>query len=137
MAWTKEEQAAHRAAWCEALESGEYAQTAGYLRDPDGYCCLGVGCDVYHKITGLGHWEIEDPKSTFVLWMGAKVTSSVALPDAVMDFFGLATNEGIYVEEEPYKYSELTRLNDDLGKSFSEIAAVIRAEPPELIKEGA
>ena len=29
-------------AWCDALESGDYQQTTGTLRDKSGYCCLGV-----------------------------------------------------------------------------------------------
>lgn len=33
-------------ALCVALESGRYPQTTGTLRDHDGYCCLGVACDV-------------------------------------------------------------------------------------------
>jgi len=32
--------------WLEALRSGKYKQTTGYLRDDDGFCCLGVLCDV-------------------------------------------------------------------------------------------
>lgn len=42
--------------WAEALESGEYKQTSGKLRDnaadtPE-YCCLGVLCD----IAPVGEW---------------------------------------------------------------------------------
>ena len=32
--------------WIEALESGKYPKTQGMLRNDDGYCCLGVVCDV-------------------------------------------------------------------------------------------
>ena len=32
--------------WTEALRSGRYQQTNGYLRDSCGYCCLGVLCDI-------------------------------------------------------------------------------------------
>lgn len=33
--------------WCEALRSGEYAQTTGQLQNEKGYCCLGVACKLF------------------------------------------------------------------------------------------
>ena len=38
--------------WVTALESGDYKQTRGRLRDDNGFCCIGVACDVL----GLGKW---------------------------------------------------------------------------------
>lgn len=47
-----------RKQWVEALRSGEYKQAVGCLRDAhdevgrselDGFCCLGVLCDLYAK----------------------------------------------------------------------------------------
>lgn len=35
-----------KAKWLEALRSGKYQQTRKVLRDSNGYCCLGVLCDV-------------------------------------------------------------------------------------------
>ena len=32
--------------WVKALRSGQYQQTHGQLRTEEGYCCLGVLCDV-------------------------------------------------------------------------------------------
>ena len=32
--------------WIEALRSGKYAQGKGALQTEDGYCCLGVACEV-------------------------------------------------------------------------------------------
>lgn len=32
--------------WVAALRSGNYSQTIGFLRNEDGYCCLGVLCDI-------------------------------------------------------------------------------------------
>ena len=42
--------------WAVALESGDYQQTDGLLRKGDGYCCLGVGCD----LSALGEWNIDN-----------------------------------------------------------------------------
>ena len=41
----------------EALRSEEYTQTTGTLHNLDGYCCLGVACDVFLKETGIGEWS--------------------------------------------------------------------------------
>lgn len=35
-----------KAKWVAALRSGEYEQITGSLKEPDGYCCLGVLCEV-------------------------------------------------------------------------------------------
>ena len=37
-----------KALWIEALLSGRYKQGAGQLRSREGYCCLGVLCDVLY-----------------------------------------------------------------------------------------
>ena len=38
-----------KAQWTTALRSGEYPQGKGTLRTEDGYCCLGVLCDLAVK----------------------------------------------------------------------------------------
>lgn len=38
-----------KAKWVAALRSGEYVQTQAVLRTGDGFCCLGVLCDLYDK----------------------------------------------------------------------------------------
>jgi hypothetical protein len=42
--------------WIEALRSGKYPQGHGALRSSDGYCCLGVLCDVLPS--EVGSWSI-------------------------------------------------------------------------------
>lgn len=39
-----------RKKWCEELRSGHYQQTREYLMDGNGYCCLGVLCDIAYKL---------------------------------------------------------------------------------------
>jgi hypothetical protein len=44
--------------WVSALRSGKYKQTTGTLQDSNGYCCLGVACDIFipqHKIQTRFH----------------------------------------------------------------------------------
>ncbi len=40
---------AQKTKWIRALRSGEYTQDVGALRTSDGFCCLGVLCDVIDK----------------------------------------------------------------------------------------
>lgn len=41
-----------KAKWVAALRSGEYNQDDGELRSRDGFCCLGVLCDLHSRETG-------------------------------------------------------------------------------------
>lgn len=41
----------------DALRSKKYKQTTRALRDKNGYCCLGVACDVYRKRVRKGKWK--------------------------------------------------------------------------------
>ena len=102
--------------WVEALRSGEYKQTQGFLKDEKGYCCLGVlvkiagdGC----RIDDDGDWE-----------------ANTILPMSVMDKVGMKSQTGrIYDEKSSADFisgSTLAMLNDN-GKDFNEIADVIEA----------
>jgi len=42
--------------WIAALLSGNYKQTIGCLRNLDGFCCLGVACDIIDKT----QWDFRD-----------------------------------------------------------------------------
>ncbi len=98
--------------WVEALESGRFQQAKGKLRTADGFCCLGVACE----ISGLGKWDHENYKT--------KTSSrSSFLPMEVKEWLGLGHKDG-----------DLMILNDG-GSSFLEIAALIRSEPKGLFKE--
>jgi hypothetical protein len=88
-----------KANWIEALRSGKYQQAKSFLKTDDGYCCLGVLCDI----------------------QGADF-------DAINEEFGslsLSYNPKEYLGQVPEtSASELAQMNDN-GKSFSEIADYI------------
>lgn len=47
--------------WLTALRSGEYSQTSYSLRDENGFCCLGVLCDIIDPEGWCGNLEdVED-----------------------------------------------------------------------------
>jgi hypothetical protein len=116
--------------WTEALRSGEYSQTKNTLADGDGFCCLGVLCEIaaedgvvyradysYHSTESPGDWSSEE------------------LPHAVIDWAGL---DGEFAENPLTDVSypgghrpngrenaHFSELNDDMGWNFKEIADVI------------
>lgn len=96
--------------WIKALRSGEFRQTKHDLKTDDGYCCLGVLCELY-RIENGGEW-VPRPKKTF---KGDKKLHSYKLKhdhgnaDRVLDYF-IADWAG-------FKKFELNkRTLDELGK---------------------
>ncbi len=101
-----------KAKWLEALRSGKYAQVKKTLRRGDGFCCLGVLCD----ISGKADWEKVKRSKDKKSYLGQKGE----LPEEVRKWAGLD-------DSNPYIYgvsSSLTNLNDK-GKTFEEIADII------------
>jgi hypothetical protein len=127
--------------WIEALRSGEYQQTRSVLHDDNGFCCLGVLCDVAMK-----NWDImsewresteEERDAQDVLCDGpayAFLGQVNVLPEQVMEWAGLEKNnpdvhgqcddEDCACDEGGEWTVTLAELNDD-GRSFSEIADMI------------
>lgn len=100
--------------WVDALKSGEYEQTVGILKDEDGYCCLGVLCDIHSKVTGSGYWD----ELVYVV-NGSRVIHT--LPFEVAGWAELpGSNPDIPGTED----DTLASLNDN-GSSFGDIATII------------
>ena len=131
MAYTEEELIAHRGEWVAALRSGEYRQTRGALRkakeggyERDGYCCLGVLC----QISGLVKWV----KGDGIVYASTKdVRHPSLLPAEVMAWAGLRTPIGNFYDGA--QNSSLISYNDH-GVSFHDIADIIAKEPTALFQ---
>ena len=128
--------------WVAALRSGEYSQTVGALRKDDGFCCLGVACDIYSRETGNGSWR-EDydedlDEELFGLHIGERCHMRV-LPAEVVEWLGMLTCNGRHPEYDPngrmLGYVSLSGLNDTRGLSFSELADFIEQHEEELFDE--
>lgn len=119
--------------WVAALRSGKYVQASGSLRKDDGYCCLGVACD----LSGQGEWQKEpwSSGSTYKAWHFDH--ESTMLPDAVMDWLGMRDERGSYTKNgETVAHSSLSMANDT-GYTFEQIADLIEAHADELfVNEG-
>jgi len=109
--------------WVNALRSGDYSQAKGALRNAQGYCCLGVLCDLYiqedpHQRT---HWINEYPEvlnqaKYFLQGEGDFLPSSVVKWAELDD-----CDPNVEFGEE---YVSLAELNDE-RKTFVEIAQLI------------
>lgn len=131
--YTKEEQAANRAKWVEALRSDEYEQGRYALATEDGgYCCLGVACELAAKEGVIGPCRADTYEGEGAL-----------LPLPVQVWLGLADNAGEtkdYIEygtpEDQLAAGGLTELNDAAGYTFQQIADVIDGGLVKLKEDG-
>jgi hypothetical protein len=99
-----------RKQWIEALKSGKYPQIRHALHTIQGYCCLGVACELFSKELGI-HREFHGGSESF-----DKKYS--ALPESLVELLGLKNSEGGCTTNGPY----LTELNDHNGYDFNRIA---------------
>lgn len=111
--------------WVEALRSGKYEQAQEQLRRDDGFCCLGVACDLYAQETGEGEWTL----GAFKL---DGLYKTADLPIKVRDWLGLTSEGGTWGDADTNL--SLIYLNDE-GHPFAEIADTIESEPPGLFTE--
>lgn len=123
-----------RREWVDALRSGKYAQATSSLctldpetREPTGFDCLGVACEVFRK-----HFP-DELKITFRdrgRYIDVQYDGDDAfLPDRVRDAFGIRHDDG----ESDYGPTLVAR--NDRGFSFSEIADFIESNPSGLFTD--
>ena len=109
-----------RTLWIEALRSGEYKQTREYLHNPQGYCCLGVLCDIFRKQNPSScEWVLPQDKGSYVFSTNEEedgwVQEESYPPILVRDWAGLSYSNMM----------ALAKLNDDDHFTFNEIANVL------------
>lgn len=127
--------------WVKNLRLGKFKQTtAGALRDREGFCCLGVLCDIFGKSTADGIWRGDEDreKYDFVCTKPpdfpdeslARLRSNVDLPGLVQEWAGLNSSSGCHIAIRSRivigenTYGSLAEANDS-GVPFNEIATFI------------
>jgi hypothetical protein len=119
--------------WIAALRSGEYKQGKGGLRNTEGYCCLGVLCDLHAKETG-NEWERAefDENDCYLrasgylpaevsAWAGlSKIAYDRQLAPYTLPFFDVP----VVADGQDMTLSQL----NDANKPFAAIADVIEAQ---------
>jgi hypothetical protein len=108
--------------WVDWLEDKKNVQARGHLRRADAHCCLGG----LATVLGLTFKPVTDNEREMQIgcyyFEGLHGKSTVALPDEVWEQLGFDESQGFYMA-----------LNDAEGKTFKEIAAVLREKY--LVKE--
>ena len=140
--------------WADALESGRFQQTTGKLRNDEGYCCLGVLCDLaiengvaikweggeylvqcpepedpYGEVDEHGQYWVthgdEDLPQSVQVWAGFSISN----PTLVEAQDEVVADDGI--RERAADDGSAISLNDGRGWSFVQIAAAVRQQPGE------
>ena len=102
--------------WIKALNSEEYKQTRGTLHNNQGFCCLGVLCDLYIQEHQEVKWVLKNDRFKLMRESGV-------LPTEVKEWACLEEANPI-IDLGNYRAS-LAELND-AGRNFKEIADVIK-----------
>lgn len=110
--------------WVKALRSGQFKQDRCRLQTKNGYCCLGVACEVFEACTG----RILPRNEKGIL--NDKVLARRF--SIVQEWLGLKSPSGSFVDKNDLR--SLTWLNDT-GAPFWKIADIIEANQRELFHE--
>lgn len=128
--------------WVAALESGSYKQVDGMLSDGDGFCCLGVLCEIAVQDQVVIR-DRGDESIFYVSKIDVRDADFLILPEAVSDWGGVSNNpvltldindipedKRMYLSTEDSARGEinlsLSDLNDTIHMTFPEIAAVVK-----------
>lgn len=103
--------------WVEALRSGKYSQVEGYLRLSDGFCCLGVACDLHKPDTWRPMRAAAKDGVYLTATNGDILPNTDDLPAEVLSALRQQTSETSY----NLVQDVLTGMNDN-GHSFKTIA---------------
>lgn len=122
--------------WTDALRSGNYKQTKGRLRDRQGYCCLGVLCEIAVEdgVVGrfedrfvAGRYDYGDPNNEWE-------REPSVLPDTVAKWAGMPVDGGGYVKRNPdVSYGDRRPSLADLNDGEEDREPLTFAEIAELI----
>lgn len=110
--------------WVKALRSGEYKQTTGALHNQDGFCCLGVACELAVE---AGIVTSHDKGN---LYTYGTSNNCGALPNEVSKWLGLSTTWGGF--NRGTESTDLPKLNDEEHLTFEQIADIIESNPEGL-----
>lgn len=129
-----------RRLWVEALRSGRYEQAHNCLEDENGnLCCLGVLVRTFMQHEPSIKIEVqkrtvggeEEDQVIEILFDD----ESAMLPTVVQKWAALVGSGGEYKGDPDSPACALYTDNDDNGKTFHEIAAIIESAPPGLFVE--
>jgi uncharacterized protein YeaC (DUF1315 family) len=122
--------------WVDALRSGKYDQGSEKLRSYQGYCCLGVLCDLYAQEQNV-EWEFrgvdEDDRQVLEYWYFDG--EGEFLPKSVREWAGLSiSSPQVRVDvtedddEDDWFYNDDIANLNDTGYTFNDLAKMIQEQ---------
>jgi hypothetical protein len=122
--------------WVAALRSGDYKQGQEALRTEDGFCCLGVLCDLAVK-AGAAAWS--KPREQWISGLHFQTvykcdSEQGVLPSSVSEWAGLESSTPevsfeLGTPAHPHAGRHpLTQINDHWRRRFDVIADLIEAQ---------
>lgn len=115
--------------WVKALRSGKYKQTKEFLHDQNGFCCLGVACEVYNQeMKRLHKKQLETKLNNNTYETVSYNNYDTILPPKVRAWLNLSSKTGTYND------GDLSEMNDR-GLTFKQIANVIERQPEGLFNK--
>lgn len=117
--------------WIKALKSGKYKQTKAVLHNKEGYCCLGVLCDLMpkHKWTKIPYKNGFSAPNFHSSGNTTDSEGSTVLPTNVRVWADMRDNTGSITTESGN--SSLVYCNDQ-SYTFKQMAALIKKHWKEL-----
>ena len=106
--------------WIAALESGDYPKTKGVLKDEEGYCCLGVLCEIAIQ-DGVIKKIPPNNRQNYMSKVGA------FLPRKVAKWAGIKDVSHPKSDPDSSEQGKLAAHND-LSEDFSTVIQVIKDE---------
>jgi hypothetical protein len=126
--------------WIDALRSGDYEQGSEKLRGVNGYCCLGVLCDIYAREHDTqwefrGYDELSDESNPHPMDYWYFDDQSEFLPKIVMNWAGLKTHnpsvrvdiEDNFGDDNSFYTDEIANVNDS-GYTFMDLSKIIEQQ---------
>lgn len=114
--------------WVKALRSGDYKQGKTRLETDEGFCCLGVLCDLAVKAGIIERRPTAAIRGGVASYGVEGLTREISvLPRLVVDWAGLIDCNPL-VRINGHYYHALSHMNDIEGSSFLEIADLIEEQ---------
>jgi len=130
--------------WIDALKSDDYKQTTGALvnrspeNDYEGFCCIGVWCEIDERVTWQGKTAIMVPDQSTTEFL-TPLMLELGLRSGAGDFYHPWKYDGdemdwvdiSKIDDDRFRYllDSLVDLNDAASFTFTQIADAIETAP--------
>lgn len=135
---SKQELGPNQEKWLQALESGDFEQgfelLTRVIEGTQRHCCLGVGCKVFGIDGVVCEHEDDELGDVTALRYGKNIDGDKIAPYELQEILRLKSING-GIDELRLRNCDCLTAANDVGVSFSEIAAFCREHPEAVFRE--